>query len=102
MTATARSVLLLVSVVFIAAVLLVWSKCSLNNKPITQSEKSRIGETVSSLDYLTGTNIIGIERIAAKRVRVRTRAESGSGGDLLELQETNGKWVLERRGAWLK
>lgn len=72
-----------------------------NNKPLSRSDEFMIEKAVASLEHLTATNIMKIERIQGRRVRVHTRDESGNGGDLLELQEKDGKWVLQKRGAWM-
>src|SRR5437762_9401859 len=96
-----RAAALLVVVAAVVAGILFWSNFQRMHKPISRSEEISIGNAVAALEHLTGTNIIEIERIRPNRVRVSTRAESGNGGDLLELREMDGEWVLQRRGAWL-
>src|SRR5262245_45289142 len=98
---TPKTATLLFAMAIVVAGYLIWLNLHHINKPISHSEEIMIGKAVALLNHITGTNIIEIERIELNRVRVRTRAESGSGGDLLELQRTNGEWVLQRRGAWL-
>ena len=97
MSPIARCIILLISIAVVTALVLDIS----GNKPISGTQQVMIEKAVASLEHLTGTNILEIERIHAKRVRVRTKAESGNGGDLLELQERGGAWVLDKRGAWL-
>jgi hypothetical protein len=70
-------------------------------RPISQFERIAIERAIASFTNITGTNISEIQRLESNRVRVYTKSASGSGGDILELQETGGEWLLRRRGAWI-
>lgn len=79
-----------------------WSNAVLMKKPIAQSERLAVEKVLASTTNLIGTNIIEINRIAPDRVKVRTKSAIENGGDLIELEESNGQWSVIRKGAWLE
>ena len=95
-------ILLFLIVAILIGAYSVWTNTMQMKKPISPIEKSSIEKVVTSTKHLIGTNVVEIERMKPDRVRVRTKSNTGNGGDLIELEKSNGEWLIKRSGAWLE
>jgi hypothetical protein len=96
-----HGILLLVFVTLIG-VYMVWSNSQKMRSPISPAEKAAIQRALASTKYLIGTNIIEIERLRPDRVKVTTKSDGGNGGDVLEMEEKGGEWIVTRKGMWVE
>jgi hypothetical protein len=50
-----------------------------------------------------GTNIIQIERLNYKTIRVYTQStEGGHGGDMILMEKNEGNWKVLKNGLWME
>lgn len=102
----AKAILAALTGMALIGVGMVWYGCISSHrsslKPISQSERLAISKAVASLPHLIATNISDIQRLQSNKVRVYTKATSGTGGDMLELEEEDGVWLVRQKGAWME
>ena len=70
--------------------------------PLTSDDQHAVEMKIKSLEYMMGTNISAVEKSGRYTIKVYTKAVSGQGGDLIELEKKSGEWIVINKGSWME
>jgi hypothetical protein len=83
---------------FLLSVLFVSCKSGLTGK-----DRTAISSVINKMSNTLGTNIIQIERLNYKTIRVYTQStEGGHGGDMILMEKNEGNWKVLKNGLWME